>query len=238
MPATDLTKADWNTVVLALARLTTERPGWDQHGNTIAEALGYGEEYRSFRRMEMCDAALDRSQLELAIAVKDGGLVSEQDLRLALLASESMLWFVDHQLRELAEAVVDDAGPGGRIRRSSFYAAEALNLLHRIFNARKAPPAQWLGPDNTPGAPGYEARYAGAKRLLHKVETKLGLPTEVPPMHVLYVTAAEHQAICNLLGYFETVPDDIAEARPTIASLRGMLERNPAVKVVMDQPAS
>lgn len=103
------------------------------------------------------------SLLDIIIAVKESQPVSEADLRLALLAQTSIEYFIEKELQDLIEAVL--AGKPSASMRAEF----ANGTLERMFKARKKPPAEWLGPTNTPGNPEYERRYAMGKKLIEKV---------------------------------------------------------------------
>lgn len=104
-----------------------------------------------------------RSTLEIIIAVKESQPVSEEELRLALLAMASFEYFLKDDLRSLVEAVEQDK-PVAKLR-----AKFGRDLLERMFKAQKKSPAEWLGPTNIPGNPEYERRLAAGKKLFEKV---------------------------------------------------------------------
>jgi hypothetical protein len=105
-----------------------------------------------------------RSTLEIIIAVKESKPATEDELRLALLVMSNMEHLVRRELEALAAAVEQDK-PSAKLR-----VGFARKTLETMFYARKKDPLEWLGPENTPGNPEYERRYAMAIKLLEKVE--------------------------------------------------------------------
>jgi hypothetical protein len=103
-----------------------------------------------------------RSTLGIIIAVKESQPVSEEELKLALLVMSAIDHFLEADLRSLAEAVEQNK-PAAKLR-----AKFGIELLERMFHARKKPPAEWLGPTNIPGNPEYEQRLATGKKLFEK----------------------------------------------------------------------
>jgi hypothetical protein len=103
-----------------------------------------------------------RTTLEIIIAVKDNQPVTEQELKLALLAMSSIEHFVQGQLDALIEAV--ESGKSAKLR-----AALAKQMRETMFRAKKSDPEKWLGPENIPGNPKHDERLRWAKRLFKKV---------------------------------------------------------------------
>ncbi len=106
-----------------------------------------------------------RSTVEIICAVQDRRPVTEEELRLALLAMSGIDYVVERSLRQLAADVV-----GGRTSIARFRATDAEPLLARMFAARKADPALWLGPAGIPGHPEHDDFHSAALRLLDRVE--------------------------------------------------------------------
>lgn len=104
-----------------------------------------------------------RSTNEIIIAVKESQPATDEELRLALLVMSNIDYFVEGKLRELIEAIEEDK-PSTKSR-----ARFAKDTLEGMFLARKKPPKDWLGPENTPGTPEYERRYAMAMKLGKKL---------------------------------------------------------------------
>lgn len=105
-----------------------------------------------------------RSTLEIIIAVKECQPATDEELRLALIAMCNMEHFVRRDLESLADAVI--AGQPSAMLR----AASAKKTLDAMFYARKKSPAEWLGPEHTPGTPEFQRFYEAGKRLLEKIE--------------------------------------------------------------------
>lgn len=105
--------------------------------------------------------------LEIIIAVKESKPVSEQHLRLALLVLNSIDSLHKRELRNLI----------GAIRQGSELAKLKADLasetLDRLFDAMKKPPAEWLGPENTPGNAKYEQLYDASKKFVNAVARNL-----------------------------------------------------------------
>jgi hypothetical protein len=90
--------------------------------------------------------------------------VTEEELRMALLAMCQIERFVRRDVEGLIEATLTSQ-PSTRL-----VAQMAKAALERILQARKKDPVEWLGPDNVPGNPEYAQRYKTAKRILEKAE--------------------------------------------------------------------
>jgi hypothetical protein len=102
-----------------------------------------------------------RSTLKICIAVKEDRPATEQELRYALEAMGSIETFITDTLRNLLQAIEDGKGMGDLRCRASL----ARGTLDRMFDARKKPVDEWLGPDNLPGSPTQQERLAWGKRL-------------------------------------------------------------------------
>ena len=104
-----------------------------------------------------------RTTNEIIIAVKESQPVTAEELRLALLASSSIEYFLKKSVRDLIEAIVEKK-PSANLK-----AEFAKRTLDDMFQAGKTDPQKWLGPDNIPGNPGYDKRLEWGKRLFEKV---------------------------------------------------------------------
>lgn len=99
-----------------------------------------------------------RNTLEIIIAVKECESVTEEELKLALVAMSSIEYFVENELTELVEAILAD-------KPIKLKAQFAKGTLERMFFAKKKSPDEWLGPDNIPGTPEQKANLALGKKI-------------------------------------------------------------------------
>jgi hypothetical protein len=105
-----------------------------------------------------------RSTLEIIIAVKESQPVTEEELRLALLALSGINHFVEHDLNGLIEAI--EAGkPAPFLKMKAEF---CKGTRERLFQGIKKDPREWLGPGNIPGNPEYEARMKIGKAIFKK----------------------------------------------------------------------
>lgn len=95
-----------------------------------------------------------RSTLEIIIAVQESQPVTEEELRLALLALSGINHFVQHDLDDLIEAIEE----GKAVPLLKMKAEFSKGTRERLFQGIKKDPREWLGPGNIPGNPEYEAR--------------------------------------------------------------------------------
>ena len=95
-----------------------------------------------------------RTTLEIIIAVKESQPSTEEELRLALLAMNSIEHFLNNDLQKLIECIRQYRPMGSLKMQAEF----AWGTIERMFNAEKMPPDEWLGPGNIPGTPQYERR--------------------------------------------------------------------------------
>lgn len=103
-----------------------------------------------------------RSTVEIIIAVKECQPVTEQELKLALLAQTGIEHFTRTALLDLIEAI-REGKPTVKMK-----AEFAWGTAERLWNAGKKPPDEWLGSDNIPGTPEYAARLEFGKALFKK----------------------------------------------------------------------
>lgn len=103
-----------------------------------------------------------RTTLEIIIAVKECQPVTEEEMKLALLAMSGIEHFIKKELMDLIQAIREDK-PTVKMK-----AEFAWGTVERMWNAAKKPPDEWLGPDNIPGSPEFAARLKWGKALFKK----------------------------------------------------------------------
>lgn len=109
-----------------------------------------------------------RTTNEIICAVKDCQPATEQELRLALCAMESIKFFVYYELANIIDAVEKDTSP----KALKFRAKSAFRLLEDMFQAAKTPPDKWLGPAHTPGTPENKEQVRMARVIFKKATGK------------------------------------------------------------------
>lgn len=100
-----------------------------------------------------------RSTLEIIIAVQEQQPVTEEELRLALLAMSSIEHFLKNDFQSLIEAVLDGK-PTARMK-----AEFSRGTIEKMFQALKTPPDKWLGASGIPGTPENLRQREIAKRI-------------------------------------------------------------------------
>ena len=116
-----------------------------------------------------------RTTNQIICAVKDCQPVMEDELCLALLAMESIEFFVQDELGNLIEAIEKGQSPTLlRLR-----AKNAFKTIESMFRARKTEPDKWLGPAHTPGTPEHSAGVRMAKAVFKKA-TGIDLDAPAP----------------------------------------------------------
>ena len=103
-----------------------------------------------------------RSTLEIIIAVKESKPVEVEELRLALLALNSIDHFRSNSLNDLIEAIEENA------KSIKLKANFAKDMRERMFQAIKTDPAKWLGPTGIPGNKEHDDFYRLAKDIAKK----------------------------------------------------------------------
>ncbi len=105
-----------------------------------------------------------RTTLQIILAVKESQNVTEEELKLALVALEGISYFYHHTAQDLVEAIEG--------KKSQVYldlkAGFARKSFESMFKALKTAPDKWLGPANTPGTEEYKQRMGWAKSLFKK----------------------------------------------------------------------
>jgi hypothetical protein len=103
-----------------------------------------------------------RTTLEIEIAVIDAKEdVTDEELRLCVAAQASLIRFYQEALNDLIDGAEKPAG-------LKFKAMLAKKTRERLWNARKKPPAEWLGPGNIPGSAEQQRRLAIGKAIFKK----------------------------------------------------------------------
>lgn len=103
-----------------------------------------------------------RSTLDIIIAVKECQPVTEQELRLAVVALSAMESMDQRALRDLAEKVIEGK-PTAKLK-----AQFILQETETRFKSRKMPVDEYLGPGNIPGTPENVERVRVAKAIYKK----------------------------------------------------------------------
>ncbi len=104
-----------------------------------------------------------RTILDIVIACKDQQPATEEELRLTVVALSHMLRIVETSERKLSESIAK-----GAVHRSQMLAGFASREAERRFQARKTPPAEYLGPSFTPGTPENAALAKQARAVFEK----------------------------------------------------------------------
>lgn len=94
-----------------------------------------------------------RSTLDIIIAVQESQPATEEELRTCIVAMAAFDYFTSSNLAKLVEAI--DSGKQVRI---DIYKSESKKWAETKFCAQKKPMIEWVGEDNMPGNPEYEAR--------------------------------------------------------------------------------
>lgn len=117
-----------------------------------------------------------RSTAAIICAVKERQDVTVEELRLALLVLNSTEYFLKGKLLRLI-----DAANKGKDFLIELARGDADTVVREtLFNLHKADPEVCLGPDNLPGSPIHDARYAAGLRLIDKLLAKDRSPKAMP----------------------------------------------------------
>lgn len=103
-----------------------------------------------------------RSTNQIVIAVQESQPATDLELRYCVLALSAMEHFARHALDELVDAVL------AKEKKADWLAAFSHNERERRFQSAKMPVDQYLGPNNTPGTPEYEAGMKMSKAIFKK----------------------------------------------------------------------
>lgn len=102
-----------------------------------------------------------RTTNQIICAVKDCEPVTEEELRLALVAMSSIEHFLRTDLQRLIEAIVGDRSRMLLQSKANF----AAGTIEVTRGAIKMPPDQWLSPDDIPGTPENKARMKRCRKI-------------------------------------------------------------------------
>jgi hypothetical protein len=103
-----------------------------------------------------------RTTCQIICAVKDNKPVEHEELRLALLALNSIEHFSQHHLQDIIEAA--DDSPKSVAYRIAF----AKSWMKRRFAYLKTDPIKYLGPAGIPGNPEHDESLTMAKSVFKK----------------------------------------------------------------------
>jgi len=104
---------------------------------------------------------MSRSTLQIIIANKEGEEVSKEELSLALEALSNISHFYEMSLNALID-VIEKSNANGLIK---LRCGMEKGTRERLFQAKKKPPAEWLGPDNLPRSPALLKRIVIGKKI-------------------------------------------------------------------------
>ena len=110
-----------------------------------------------------------RTTNEIVCAVKDCQPVTEEELRLALVALSAIDLFTRRDCGELVDQILAPCNePGLRLRAARLRAHGAKRALEDSFQALKTAPDKYLGPCHMPGTPEHAAGMRVAKAVFKK----------------------------------------------------------------------
>ena len=107
-----------------------------------------------------------RSTNEIIIALKECEHVEYEELRMACLVLDSLLFFSHNNIERLLKG-----GIAAEITKELEFpdAYADLGISKTEYDAMKKDPVEWLGVDNIPGTIGYLERYKISKAIFNKV---------------------------------------------------------------------
>lgn len=103
-----------------------------------------------------------RSLLQIIIAVKDQTSVTEEELKLAVIALSGMETMDQRALRDLAEKIIEGS-PIAKMKASFILRESEIR-----FKSKKMPVDKYLGPSNIPGTPENDKFVRMAKNIFKK----------------------------------------------------------------------
>ena len=105
-----------------------------------------------------------RSTAEIIIAIKDCEEVDIEELKMACLVEDALLFLAHGNIRQLLKG-----GLGADLTRLEFPDAHAyLGISKHEYAAMRKDPIEYLGVDHIPGTPEYNSRYDISKKILKK----------------------------------------------------------------------
>jgi hypothetical protein len=106
----------------------------------------------------------EKTTLEIGIAVSECQPLTEEELRLGMHAMVTIEHFVRRSLKDVVDAIQQDK-PAAIIKMKAELAKQTMESM---FQARKRPPKEWLGPSDTPGTPEQREGLRLAKAIVKK----------------------------------------------------------------------
>ncbi len=116
-----------------------------------------------------------RSTVEIILAVQGSKPATDEELRMALLALNSIDSFRERTILRLVDAIEHK-----KPEIVAVFAKEASRQRDTLFYAMKKDPQEWLGADHIPGNPQYERRRRVGLALLDRIISQ-EKPTEKTP---------------------------------------------------------
>lgn len=105
-----------------------------------------------------------RSTNDIIAAIKDGEAVEYEELRMACLVMDALLFFAHGNIRRLLAG-----GIGAELTIKDFPDAHAdLGISKQEWEAMRKDPIEYLGRDHIPGTSEYESRYKVSKALFNR----------------------------------------------------------------------
>ena len=105
-----------------------------------------------------------RNTAEIIAAIKDSAPVDPEELRMACLVLDSLLFFAHGNLKRLLTG-----GIAAEMTKREFPDAHAdLGISKSEWEAWRKDPVEWLGAAHIPGTPEYESRYRVSKKIFEK----------------------------------------------------------------------
>lgn len=110
-----------------------------------------------------------RSTAEIIIAIKDCEEVEIEELKMACLVQDALLFFAHGNIKRLLKG-----GIGAELTKKDFPDAHAdLGISKHEYEAMKKDPIEYLTVEHIPGTPEYNARHELSKRIFKKfIETE------------------------------------------------------------------
>lgn len=119
-----------------------------------------------------------RATCEIIADLKDGKAVEYEELKMACLVMDSVVFFFKKDVAALLKG-----GFSADLKIQMEYSdpktsSKEYGVPSWYWKAIKKDPVEWLGADNIPGTPEYEQRYKISKAIYEKVMKRCGKPEE------------------------------------------------------------
>lgn len=109
-----------------------------------------------------------RSTIEILSDVKDNADVDKEELRMALLVLDTLIFFNRNHIRRLIKG-----GVGAELTKNEFPDEHAeLGISEHEYNALRMDPIKYLGRDHIPGTPEWESVHRVATKIFNKFVNK------------------------------------------------------------------